>query len=49
MLRVVVPRKMESSTTISRLPSMTSGMGLSFIRTPCSRSDCVGWMNVRPT
>ena len=46
---VVVPRTIESSTTTSRLPWIASGMGLSFSFTPRSRSDCDGWMNVRPT
>ena len=46
---VVVPRTIESSTTTSRLPRIESGSGLSFSFTPRSRSDCDGWMNVRPT
>ena len=47
--RVVVPRTIESSTTISRFPRIVSGSGFSFSFTPRSRSDCDGWMNVRPT
>ena len=46
--RVVVPRTMESSTTTSRLPSMFSRSGLSFIRTAMSRISWLGAMNVRP-
>ncbi len=46
---VVVPRTIESSTTISRLPRIESGSGFSFSFTPRSRSACEGWMNVRPT
>ena len=48
-LLVVVPRTIESSTTTRRLPRIESGSGLSFSFTPRSRSDCDGWMNVRPT
>ncbi len=46
---VVVPRTIESSTTMSRFPRMVSGSGFSFSFTPRSRSDWEGWMNVRPT
>ena len=46
---VVVPRTIESSTTTRRLPRIESGSGFSFSFTPRSRSDCEGWMNVRPT
>ena len=46
--RVVVPRTMESSTTMSRLPAMLSRSGLSFRRTPLARSAWVGAMKVRP-
>ena len=38
----VVPRTMESSMTITRLPLTTLRTAESFIRTPCSRSSCVG-------
>ena len=47
--RVVLPRTIESSTTTIRLPPTTSGIGLNFIRSPCLRSSCPGWMNVRAT
>ncbi len=45
--REVVPRTIESSTAISRLPLMDRGSGLSFSITPASRSDWSGWMKVR--
>ncbi len=45
---VVVPRTIESSTTISRFPLTTSRSGLSLIVTPRWRSPCDGWMKVRP-
>ena len=45
----VVPRTMESSMTTTRLPLTTPRTADSFIRTPCSRSSCVGWMKVRAT
>ena len=45
---VVVPRTIESSTTISRLPRTVSRSGLSFMFTPRWRIDWLGWMNVRP-
>ena len=48
ILRVVEPRTIESSTTTRRLPA-TSSSGLNFMRIPCSRIPCSGWMNVRPT
>ena len=44
----VVPRTMESSTSTTRLPFTVAETGLSLMRTRFSRSDCVGWMNVRP-
>ena len=47
--RWVLPRTMESSTTTSRLPSMTSRRGLSLRRMPSWRRVWVGWMKVRPT
>jgi hypothetical protein len=46
--RVVVPRTIESSTTISRFPRIVSGSGFSFMRTPRWRRAVVGSMNVRP-
>ncbi len=49
MQRLVVPRTIESSTMTTRLPSTILRTGDSFIFTPCSRSSCEGWMNVRPT
>ena len=45
--REVVPRTIESSTAISRLPLIERGSGLSFSITPASRSDWSGWMKVR--
>ena len=48
ILRVVVPRTIESSTTITRLPSSTCGSGLNLSRRPTSRSSWFGWMKVRP-
>ena len=45
---VVVPRTIESSTTISRFPATTSRIGLSLIVTPRWRMPCDGWMKVRP-
>jgi hypothetical protein len=47
--RVVVPRMMESSTTMTRLSLRSSLTGLSFTRTEKSRMLCEGWMKVRPT
>jgi len=35
-----LPRTIESSTTISRLPETTSGSGLNFSRSPWRRSSC---------
>ncbi len=49
ILRDVVPRTMESSTSTTRLPSTTSRTGLSLTFTPKWRIDCLGSMNVRPT
>ena len=49
ILRLVVPRTMESSTRISRLPRTLRVSALSLVRTPSSRMPCSGWMNVRPT
>ncbi len=46
-LPVVLPRTIESSTTTSRLPAITSGSGLNFRRSPCLRSSWPGWMKVR--
>ena len=48
ILRLVVPRTIESSTRMTRLPSRMLRTGLSFTRTPKWRIDCCGWMNVRP-
>ena len=48
MARVVVPRTMESSTTIRRWPAMASRRGFSFMRTPSARISWLGAMNVRP-
>jgi hypothetical protein len=47
--RWVLPRTIESSTTTSRLPAITSRSGLSLSRMPSWRIVCDGWMNVRPT
>ena len=49
IFREVVPRTMLSSTTTTRLPSMTARAGFSFSFTPKLRMDCWGSMNVRPT
>jgi hypothetical protein len=49
ILRLVVPRTSESSTTTTRFPSNTSGTALSFTLTPKWRIDCSGSMKVRPT
>ena len=46
--RWVLPRTIESSTTISRLPRITSFSGLSLSRIPSWRMVCDGWMKVRP-
>ena len=48
MRREVVPRTIESSTSATRLPFTIVRTAESFIRTPFSRSSCVGWMKVRP-
>jgi hypothetical protein len=45
----VVPRTIESSMSTMLLPSTTQRLALCFMRTPSSRTDCVGWMKVRPT
>src|SRR5205807_1890247 len=47
MRREVVPRTIESSTAMIRLPLIDRGSGLSFNITPASRSDWSGWMKVR--
>ena len=47
--RWVLPRTIESSTTTSRLPAITSRSGLSLSRMPSWRIVCDGWMKVRPT
>ena len=49
ILRLVVPRTMESSTRITRFPSNKCRTGFSFSLTPKSRMACEGSMNVRPT
>ena len=49
ILRLVVPRTMESSISTTRLPSITCRTGFSLRRTPKSRTRCSGSMNVRPT
>ena len=48
ILREVVPRTIESSTTTTRLPFSTSRTGDSFSFTPKWRICCDGSMNVRP-
>ena len=48
ILREVVPRMMESSTSTTFLPSKRSRIALSLTRTPKWRIDWVGWMKVRP-
>ena len=48
-LAAVVPRTIESSISTTRWPSMISRTGLSLIRTPKWRIDCLGSMKVRPT
>ena len=45
----LVPRTIESSTRITRLPARTERFGDSFIRTLASRVAWVGWMKERPT
>ena len=47
--RLVVPRMMESSMRMTRLPSRRLRTGLSLRRTPKSRTRCSGSMKVRPT
>ena len=47
--RWVLPRTIESSTTTSRLPAMTSRNGFSLSRMPSWRMVWDGWMKVRPT
>ncbi len=49
ILRDVVPRMMESSTSTTLRPLITLRTGLSFTRTPKWRIDCCGSMKVRPT
>jgi len=48
ILREVVPRTIESSTTTTRLPASTSRTGESLSLTPKWRICCDGSMNVRP-
>ena len=45
----LVPRTIESSISMTRLPASTAWLGLSFIRTLNSRASWVGWIKVRPT
>jgi len=49
ILRLVVPRTMESSTTTTRFPSSTRFRAFSFSFTPKWRMDWEGSMKVRPT
>ena len=49
ILRLVVPRTTESSTTTTRLPASTPRSAFSLSFTPKWRIDCCGSMNVRPT
>ena len=49
ILRLVVPRTMESSIKMTRLPSSRLRTGFNFSFTPKSRTDCSGSMKVRPT
>jgi hypothetical protein len=49
ILRAVVPRTIESSTTTTRFPSRIERIGLSLSLTPKWRIDCCGSMKVRPT
>ena len=49
ILRLVVPRTSESSTSTTRLPATRWFTGLSLSLTPKLRIDCLGSMNVRPT
>jgi hypothetical protein len=49
ILRDVVPRMIESSMSITRLPSSRLRTGLSLSLTPKSRTRCSGSINVRPT
>jgi hypothetical protein len=49
ILRLVVPRTIESSISTTRWPFSRLRTGLSFTFTPKWRIDCAGSMNVRPT
>ena len=49
ILRLVVPRTIESSISTTRLPARMLFTGLSFTFTPKWRIDCAGSMKVRPT
>ena len=49
VLRVVVPRTMESSTTTRRLPAMMAPSGLNLSFTPSWRISWLGWIKERPT
>ena len=49
ILRLVVPRTIESSISTTRLPSSSERTGFSFSFTPKSRTLWLGSMNVRPT
>src|SRR5256885_2250063 len=47
ILRVVLPRTIESSTTPRPVPPTISGTRVNFLRTPGFRSSLPGWMNLR--
>ena len=50
ILRLVVPRTIESSTSTTRLPFEDALDRIQLHAcTPKCRIDCCGWMNVRPT
>ena len=49
ILRLVVPRTIESSTRITRLPASTDRLAECFSFTPRWRMWSVGSMKVRPT
>ena len=47
--RWVLPRTIESSTTTTRCPAITTRSGFRLSRMPRWRMVWLGWMNVRPT
>ena len=47
--RWVLPRTIESSTTMIRLPRIMCSRAFSLSRMPSWRSVWLGWMKVRPT